>query len=227
MEKPVFSSSFFQQKKTIELLIKESRADGDFYLFLSFSSFIATLGLLLNNPIVIVGAMLVAPILVPILALGMGIVTASKGALRRSIIILIKSIVTVVLISFVTAFLLNQRETTEQLFLASKVNFIFFLVAFFSGIVASFSWIKQNVSLSLPGVAITVSLIPPLASVGIALSMFSREIFSGSLLLFLINLLGIVVASTVMFSLFGFARMQEVEDKEIEKEEKEIIASHN
>ena len=73
----------------------------------------------------------------------------------------------------------------------------------------------------LPGVAITVSLVPPLANIGIGISLFSREIFSGSILMFFINLLGITIASIGVFLLFGFARMQNYQDKQIHKEQKE------
>lgn len=219
---PVFSSGFWEQRKTIESLVKESRTDTDFYLFLSFASFITTLGLHINNPVVIVGAMLVAPLLFPILALGMGIVTSSRDSIRRSIIILGKSIIGVVGISFLTSFLLNQRVVTEQIINASTPNLLFFFVAVFSGVIASYSWVKQSISSTLPGIAITVSLVPPLSAVGIAISLFSRTVFSGSLMLFIINLIGIVLASILVFSLFGFASMRKIQEKTIKDEQKEI-----
>jgi uncharacterized hydrophobic protein (TIGR00271 family) len=221
MNKSVFWTSVFDKKKTIDILLSESKADADFYLFLSFASFITTLGLLLNNAIVIVGAMLIAPILFPILSLGMGIVTSSRDAIKRALKILLKSAFVVLFISIVTAFIINQNEVTDQIMLASTPNFLFFLVAFFSGIIASFSWAKQDPQKTLPGVAVTVSLIPPLSAVGVAISFFSRDVFSGSLLLFVINLLGIVLASMVVFSLFGFSRLQKWQDQKIKEEEQQ------
>lgn len=222
MAKPILFTSFFEQRKSVEHLVEESRADGDYYLFLTFGAFITTLGLLINNPVVIVGAMLVAPILFPILALGMGVVTASKEAISRSIRNLAKSIVLIVIVSALTAFLINQTEVTEQLVLVSTPNFLFFLIAFFSGVVAAFSWVKQNVSATLPGVAITVSLLPPISAVGIAMTLGMRDVFSGSLMLFLINLLGIALASVVVFSLFGFSSLGRYQDEKIEEELKEV-----
>ncbi len=218
MIKPVLFTNFFEQKRTIDSLLKESRAGSTFYLFLSLSSFIITLGLLINNAVIIIGGMLVAPLLFPILSLGMGIATSSRGAIKRALGIITKSACIVFAVAFVTAFLLNAREVTGQMELASSFNLIFFLTAFASGIIAAFAWVKENISSTLPGIAVTVSLIPPLAVSGIAASIFSRDLFSGSLTLFLINLLGIVVASTIVFALFGFPALQGVEEREIHEE---------
>jgi len=221
--KSVLGASFFDKKKTIETLIEESRANSTFYLYLSFGAFISALGLLLDNPIVIVGAMLIAPILFPILSLGMGIVTSSRGAIHRSINNLIKSSLITIGIGFVTSFLINQPEITHQLVLVSTPNFLFFLVAFFSGIIAAFSWVKQDTSDTLPGIAITVSLVPPLSAIGVAISLLSRDVLAGSLMLFIMNLIGIVLASILVFSLFGFSGLQKLQDKKIHEEEIEEL----
>jgi len=221
MSDSVFLTSIFEQKKTVDTLLSESRATGEFYLFLSFGAFITTLGLILNNPVVIIGAMLIAPILFPIMALGMGISTSSKEAIMRSLKILLRSIFVVFGISFVTAFLINSGDVTDQIKLASTPNFIFVMVAFFSGVIASYSWVRQEAQKTLPGVAVTVSLLPPLASVGIAVSLLSRDVFSGAILLFFINLIGIVFASILIFSLFNFSKVQKFQEEKIQKEIKE------
>jgi len=219
MIKPVFLTNFFEQKRTIESLLKESRASSTFFLFLSLSAFITTLGLLVNNAVIIIGGMLVAPLLFPILSLGMGIATSSAQAIRRALVIIGKSVLIIFLISFITTFLLGSREITAQMELASDLNLIFFLTAFASGIIAAFAWVKENASSMLPGIAVTVALIPPLAVSGIAASLFSRSLFSGSFTLFLINFLGIVVASTIIFVLFGFPGLQKVEEQKIKEEQ--------
>ncbi len=222
MKDSVFLTSALEKKKTVDTLLEESRATKEFYLFLSFGAFITTLGLILNNSIVIIGAMLIAPILFPILALGMGIATSSRDAILRSLKILGRSILLVFGVSFVTAFLVHDNEVTDQLILASTPNFIFVLVAFFSGVIASYSWVRQEAQKTLPGVAVTVTLLPPLSAVGIAVALLSRNVFSGAILLFVINLVGIVFASILMFSLFNFSKVQKFQEEEIKKEEEEI-----
>jgi len=221
--KSVFGATFFDKKKTIETLIEESRVSSTYYLYLSFGAFISTLGLLLDNAIVIIGAILIAPILFPILSLGMGMVTSSPDAIKRALKNISRSIAITIGIAFLTSFLVNQPTTTHQLDLVSTPNFLFFLVAFFSGIIAAFSWVKQDTTSILPGIAITVSLVPPLSAIGVALSILSRDILAGSLMLFLINLMGIVLASMVVFSLFGFSGLQKIQDKKIHDEEEEEL----
>lgn len=218
MIKPVFLTNFFEQKRTIESLLKESQASGAFYLFLSLSAFITTLGLLINNAVIIIGGMLVAPLLFPILSFGMGIATSSRHAIVRSIKIIGKSMFVVFGIALITTFLLGGSEITDQMRLASELSIVFFLTAFASGIIAAFAWVKENISSTLPGIAVTVSLIPPLAVSGAAAALLSRELFSGAFTLFLINFLGIVLASTIIFVLFGFPGLQKVEEQKIQEE---------
>ena len=217
--KPVFITNFFQQNRALDLLLAESTPNGSFYLFLSTSAFLTTLGLLLNNAVIIVGAMLVAPLLFPILLLGMGVTTSSKPVIQKALIVIGKSALIVVGVSFLTSFILNGREVTEQMLLSSDPNLIFFLAAFASGIIAAYAWAKEEVGSLLPGIAVTVSLVPPLASVGTAISVASRDVFTGGLTLFLINLLGISVASLIVFSLFGYSRLQRVAEEKIKIEE--------
>jgi uncharacterized hydrophobic protein (TIGR00271 family) len=225
MEKSVLGTDIFKQKRATEKLVEESRADLDFYVFLCASVFITTLGLAIDNPIVIVGAMLVAPMLYPILALGLGVVTSSTHAIARALRIIGQSGLIAVAIAFVTAFLvdIHSQPTTEQLELLIDPNLaLFFLASLAAGVVASFSWVTQKTALSFPGVAITVSLVPPVAAVGVALALWSRELFIGSAMLFVVNLLGVVLASVVVFSLFGFQRVRVWEDQKIRKQEEDI-----
>lgn len=219
----VFKTGLFAQKRTAKKLIEESRADTDFYLFLSVAVLITTIGLLIDNPIVIVGAMLVAPILFPILALGLGVVTSSGEAIMRAIRILLKTTAIGVAISLVASFFIDASGFSTQLELLTDPSLgLFFLISFAAGIIATFSWVKEDTALSLPGVAITVSLVPPLAAIGISLALLSQELFIGSLLLFLINLAGVVLASIVIFSLFNFSDIRAYQDKKIKEEEAEV-----
>jgi len=225
MEKSVPGTDIFKQKRTTEKLVEESRTDLDFYVFLCASVFITTLGLAIDNPIVIVGAMLVAPMLYPILALGLGVVTSSGHAVARALRIIGQSVLIAIVIAFATSHLvgIDNQPITEQLELLIDPNLsLFFLTSVAAGIVASFSWVTQKTALSFPGVAITVSLVPPIAAVGVSAALLSQELLVGSTLLFLVNLVGIVLASVIVFSLFGFQRVRVWQDERIRKEEEAI-----
>ena len=224
MVKSFFLTNFFEQKRTIQSLLSESKAESTFYVFLSVAAFITTLGLLMDSVLILIGGMFVAPLLFPILSLGMGIATSSSQAITRAVRIILKSAIIVSIVSFATAFILGSGgTTTNQMLLASSPNLLLFLAAFAAGIIAAFAWIKENITTKLPGIAVTVTLLPPLSVIGISISLFSRELFAGSLALFIINLLGIIVGSTIIFALFGFSGLQKVEEERIEEEKKEAI----
>lgn len=225
--KDAFSPGIFTQKRAVKKLIEESRADADFYLLLSCSALITALGLLMDNPIVIVGAMLVAPILFPILALGLGMVTDSRDAIWRALKILLKTVVTGVGIAAVTSYIfgISTLVDYEQLTLLTTPNLVsYFFISFAAGLVASYAWVSEDTAMTLPGVAISVSLVPPLAAIGVSLALLSEELLIGSILLFLINLLGVVLASTIIFSLFHFSKVRAYQDKKIHEEEVEATA---
>lgn len=220
---PIFKTSIFAQRKTIADLIEESRADEDFYVFLTFGAFVTTLGILLDNSVVIIAGMLIAPLLLPILSFGMGIVTSSADAMKRSLNILGRSIVLVIGISAITTYFISLPSTSHQLMLASHPDPIFFLIALFSGGIAAYAWARQNASATLPSVAVSISLIVPLSATGIAITYLMSEVFSGAMVLFLLNLFAVIMASVIVFSLFGFARLSAWQEKKIveEKQQKE------
>lgn len=221
MPTPVLFSTFFDKKKTINKLIDESRPGGEFYFLLAVSAFITTLGLIENSPVVIIGGMLVAPLLSPILSVGMGITTASREGLMWSFRIILRSLLLVVAVSFATSFLFfRSRELTPEILSRIKPNLNLFMIAFAAGAAAAFAWVRSNLSAVIPGIAVSVSLLPPLSVTGIGIETFSRSVISGSLTLFFINFLGIVVASVIIFSLFGFATLQSEAEKKIADEKK-------
>jgi len=222
MPSPVFTSDIFEQKRTLEDLIEESKADGGFYLFLTVSAVITTLGLLIDNAVVVIGGMLVAPLLQPLLFLSMAVTTSSVEGIMRATRTLVKSILIVLGISTITAFMFGGGEVNAEILSRTEPNLILFFVAFFAGIAGAFSWARHKLSATLAGIAISVSLIPPLCTVGIGFALVSRSIITGSFTLFVINLLGIVFAGIIIFLLFGFAKLQKEEEEIIHEEKIEV-----
>ncbi|OHA59969.1 MAG: hypothetical protein A2589_03655 [Candidatus Vogelbacteria bacterium RIFOXYD1_FULL_46_19] len=217
MFQSVFVANFLDQTKTLRELLEESRERTDFYILLTLATFIATLGLLINDSIVILGGMLIAPILFPILGISMGIVTASPLALGRSLKVLVRSMGLVLLVSFSTTFLLGDNVVAEPAYQVAP-DLMLFLIALASGVAVSYSWVKQNLSASLPGVAVAVALLTPLATVGVGLALWERAVIASSVSLFLVNLIATVLGSIVIFSLFGFATLQKEEEQKIVEE---------
>ncbi len=212
-------STPFGQKRTIETLTEESRADFDFFLFLIFATAITTIGLLRDNGLVLVAGMLIAPLLFPIMSLGMGIATVSFAAIVRATATVIESVGVIILVSALTAWLIGPT-VTSSITIASTPDPLLYAVAFLAGIITAFSWIKQNMSASLPSVAMTVALVVPLSAVGISIIRVEPDIFFGGLELFFGNFVAITASTLIVFVLFGFSKLRKFQDKVIEAEQK-------
>ncbi|MEX0918773.1 MAG: DUF389 domain-containing protein [Candidatus Paceibacterota bacterium] len=221
MFKSIFVSSYIDNQKTIASLLAESQDTGRFYFLLSLGTFMATLGLLIDDVIVVIAAMLVAPILFPILSLAMAIATSSRVALLRSFKIISRSIGLVFIISLVTAFLLGSHQSSGDILNSLIPDIFLYLISFAAGLAVAFTWVQKDMSAVLPGIAVSASLIVPLSAVGVGLSSFDRLIIAGSITLFAINLLSIVLAGVVIFALFGFANLQAEEEEKITEKNSE------
>jgi uncharacterized membrane protein len=96
------------------------------------------------------------------------------------------------------------------------------MVAIIAGLAGSFALVKPQLNETLPGIAISVALIPPLAVIGIAIAKFNWQLLHGSLLLFLVSIIGVIFASMITFSLMDFYVKREKAEEALEKEKKKI-----
>ena len=178
-----------ERKETITRLIEESRADNTFYIMLFLSTLITVSGLLTDNLVVVLGGMLVAPLLTPILSLGMAMATTHAVSFRRSFEIISRSIILILLVSIVTAVFLNfpnsTIETSKEITSRASTDMISLFIAFVAGLAAAFAWAKPKMSASLPGVAVASSTLPPLVVAGIGIAYLQKDLFVGALQLFL------------------------------------------
>jgi len=229
--KEIFSLTERQAYKAIDDLIDESRPDGPYIALLILSSVIITAGLLLNNVAILIGGMLITPLLTPLLVVALSITTSKMYLLKRTGLILLKSFAFVFVTTFVVSLLIGLPENVHQqpiLESSSRTAFLYALVAIASGIAGTLAWIRKEVSSALPGVSIAVSLVPPLAAVGMWLSdgFFAEAKFFG--LIFLINVTMILLGSVIVFLIlhmndaFTVLDKKEEELKEEDREKEEI-----
>lgn len=214
-----------KKRETVDKLFKESAPSLDFFLLLVMSAIIVSLGFLLDNIIIIIGGMLITPILFPILSFAMGVVVGDFKLIKRSATILIQSIILVILISFVislVSYFYIDKTLSSEVFSKIYPSLAYFLIAFVSGGAMAYALARPGLSEILPGVAISVSLIPPLTVIGIAFSVFKWQMMTNALELFFLNLLGIIFASLIVFALLKFYEVREAIEKQIKKEEKVI-----
>jgi len=211
------------KNKAVEYLIQSSSPHQEFFLMVILSVLMAAFGLLINNASVIIGSMLIAPILYPVLGLSLGITMADFGLITRSFNVLLKSVVLGALsAAVITLLFFGSSAANSEIVSRTAPSLVYFAIAVVAGLGASFALVKPYLSEMLPGVAISVALIPPVAVMGIGLAKFSWEIFSGSFLLLLTNIAGIAFASLVIFSLTDLYPKRKVADKAIKKEDAEL-----
>lgn len=212
--------------RAVKSIIESSTPDFDYYLMLVLSTIVATLGLLLDSEATVIGAMLLAPLLAPVLGLSLGLSMSEPSVIARSFAVVLKSSLVAILASLVASFIFTlsgkNAELTDALLSREGANLMHFMVAAISGFAVAYAYVRPKISASLPGVAIAVALIPPLSAVGAGLVMMNFALVSGALLLYLINVAGIVFSAMIAFSLMDLTHKRFLAERLIEKEEERI-----
>jgi len=214
----------------VRKLMQSSTPDFDFFYLTGLSVLMATFGLLINSAAIVIGSMLIAPVLYPVLGVALGLVMSNGAVLQRSLMALIKGLIIGIGFAALATLLFGEPgNVTYEILLRTESSLISIVVAIVAGLAVSFALAQPEWSETLPGVAISVALIPPLAVVGIGIAWVNIDIITGSLLLLLVNIAGIVFAAMVSFSLMNLHEKRAIaestirkEDIRIEKEEEDI-----
>ena len=220
--------------EAIDSLIKDSAPKPSFFFLVVMSVLMASFGLLLNNASVIIGSMLIAPILSPILSMALGITLGDNKLISQSGYTVLKSLVYSVGLSAITTWLLwsviggNELRTILNPEIISRVepNIIYLFIAIVAGLATSYARVKSELNEALPGTAIAVALVPPIATIGIGIAFWNLTIISGALSLFILNAIGIILGAMVMFSMMNIYSKKKVASKslkEVEKEKEALI----
>ncbi|MEH6807799.1 MAG: DUF389 domain-containing protein [Hyphomonas oceanitis] len=182
---------------------EEGQISGRYAFMAVMSCAIATLGLLLSSPAVIIGAMLISPLMGPIMLMGFSLSILDLAALRRAIFTMALGVLAAVTISFLIVRLSPLTEITPEIIARTRPNFFDLLVAIFSGLAGGYAVIQRKGE-TIVGVAIATALMPPLAVTGYGLAVGSMAVAGGSFFLFMTNLLAIALSVTVLSRLYGF-----------------------
>jgi len=208
---------------TIEGLFEKSTANSVYYTLLFLSSVIVSSGLLLDNAAIVIGGILVAPLLTPILVIALGVSVGESKAIRSSLSLVLKSIFLVIVISFILSIIFGSDDNVFIFNDSLRLAVLYFIVAFASGVAATFAWTRKEVAEIMPGTAVSVSLMPPLAIVGIYLSKMDMVYLRLSLFVFIFNLVGIILGSMVVFSLLKFSKAEKVVEQEAKEQIEERV----
>ncbi|MBF0179158.1 MAG: DUF389 domain-containing protein [Magnetococcales bacterium] len=166
---------------------------------------LATLGLLLNSPSVIIGAMLVSPLMDPIIAIGFALASIDLALLIKGFRTLLTGVLLAILAALLLVALSPINDLTAEILARTRPNLFDLLVAFFSGLVAGYAIVRIK-NTAIVGVAIATALMPPLATIGFGLATRQIWVAKGAALLFVTNATSIAVGVAIMAVWFGFGR---------------------
>lgn len=175
-----------------------------FGLMMAMSVLVAIMGLSANSAALVIGAMLIAPLMTPVLGIAASIAMALGDAVARSVFTVLLATTGAILTAYIIAGWLPGDTLTAEVLARTAPDARDLVVALAAGVAGSYATARPDVSSSLPGVAIAVALVPPLAVVGITLRAGETDLALGALLLYATNLAAIVTVSTIVFVIAGF-----------------------
>jgi uncharacterized hydrophobic protein (TIGR00271 family) len=188
----------------------------NFFVLLLLATVIATYGVLSDSVATVIGAMIVAPLMGPIMATGAAVVMGSTKRALRSLALVAAGIAAVILLSTALAWLVPDVSIsfTNNGEIASRISpgLIALLTALAAGAAGAYITAREEIADSMGGVAIAISLVPPLCVVGISINQGRWDAAAGAFTLFLTNFLAILLAGGITFMLVGLGRLAATSD---------------
>lgn len=192
-------------KELFSALRINAKASSSYLVLMILSTCIATLGLFGNSSPVIIGAMILAPLMSPIISMSMGVLRQDRQLMWTSATAIGLGLVLAYLCAVLITWLTPVNIPNDEILARVRPNLLDLGVAVASGVAGAYAHAKEEVAKTLAGVAIAVALVPPLAVSGIGLGWADWGIFWGALLLLMTNLAGILLAAALTFLLLGFS----------------------
>jgi len=205
---PLFKSASEERfKELFQILRLDAKVNSNYLVLMVLSTLLASFGLFANSTAVIIGAMLVAPLMTPIVAVAMGLLRAERKIINDSLFKIVIGILLAIMASSTLALLMPHSSITDEMMSRINPTLLDLGIAIFSGVAAAYSKSFKEITQNLAGVAIAVALVPPLSVAGIGLGYGEFSVFSGAFLLFFTNLVGIILAAVVTFQVLGFSNV--------------------
>ena len=181
-----------------------------YWLLLLLSAVIATAGVVSDSTATVIGAMIIAPLMTPILGVVLGVVLTDRINLGRCLLLLAAGAAAVVAVSWLLGHLVPYpvtAATNSQVAARVTPRLVDLVAALATGAVGSVALTRPDISDTLPGVAIAISLVPPLAIAGLTLQSGSPSQCLGALLLFATNVVAILASGIVVMALYRVGRI--------------------
>ncbi len=220
----IFNKNKVKKLEFISNIINASTPHFDFYFLISLATAIVTLGIVANNLVLIIAGMIIAPLLSSILAISLGITCGSWRLVWRSSKIFIYSIIIAFATSFLIGLLFPITDPNLGILSSMKLSYLSFAVALIAGLTAAYTWRQVNIKDALPGIAIAVTLVPPLSAIGLLVAAEEWLVFNEVIQFFAINVMGILVAGLLIFfipSISSTVKAKKIAEREVNNEIKE------
>ena len=188
-----------------------------FWVLLILAAVIAATGVVADSTATVIGAMIVAPLMTPILGTALALVTGDRANLVRCVALVVGGALAAIAIGFLIGSLSVVdvvAATNSQVAARVAPRLIDLVAALATGMVGAFALCRPDVSDTLPGVAIAISLVPPLTVVGLTLEAGAASEARGALLLFLVNVAAILVTGCLVLYAAGTHRVAEAATSE-------------
>lgn len=189
--------------RVMDRIVEESGWSARYFFMIIMSAGIAVLGLLLSSPAVVIGAMLISPLMNPILGLGFSLALFDFSGMRRSLGALAAGSAAAVVFTALIVLASPLQAPTTEIIARTRPNLFDLLVALFAALAGTFAIIRGRGE-TIVGVAIATALMPPLAVVGYGVATWNLTVLGGAAALFVTNFVTIALAATVMARLYGF-----------------------
>ena len=205
-------TSKINSNSVIKDILSEVEITTGYFFVLTVANLIALCGLIMNSSPVIIGAMLISPLMGPILSFGFAFVTGDNAIWGKSVKKITLSVALSVVVAAAATFISPLNDVTSEILARTRPNLSDLIVAFLAGTAgASALCTKKNYLTVVSGVAIATAVIPPLSVAGFGAGIADLKIFYGGLLLFFTNFVAIVLSTCAVFSFYGFRRRMTAE----------------
>jgi uncharacterized hydrophobic protein (TIGR00271 family) len=206
MLKKTFFKVSEERKQQIITEVSDGSVPGfRFYALLATASLIAAFGLISNSTAVIIGAMLVSPLMTPIIGMSLGFVIGMPHLVATSTRSVVLGVVLAIFFAALIGFLPLELAATPEMLSRTKPTILDLMVAVLAGFAGAYAMIDEKLSPALPGVAIATAIVPPLSNAGICLAFGAYAGAFGSFMLFFANFLSILLVAGATFMLSGLS----------------------
>lgn len=198
-----------QRVELVERIQLSSEWDIDFIALIVLSTLIAALGLIQNSTAVVIGAMLVAPLMTPLLGSGLSLIQGNKVLARKASKTVLLGFITAYLLGVFLGLVVPGFESSAEMIARGSPRLPDIIIAFLSGMAAVYAMGRPHLVSALPGVAIAASLVPPIATSGLATALGEFALAQGSALLFFTNIVAIILGGSACWWIIGFRDVHE------------------